>query len=87
MTFGISVNWNHECKGASLAGGRFDRHPASMFVHDESDDRQAYSGSFIVFRTVQAFEQPEDLLGLSHVETDAVILYRQDILALGPRCR
>ena len=30
-----------------------------MFVHDESDDRQAYSGSFIVFRTVQAFEQPK----------------------------
>src|SRR5580692_3222411 len=52
-------------------------HSASMLLHDALHRGQTDSGPFEVLGAMQALEDPEQLVDVLHVETDAIVPDRE----------
>ena len=61
-------------RGAFIEFG-FDPNPAAMFLNDALDSSQSHARAFKIFRTVQSLKRTEELLGIFHVEADAVVAH------------
>src|SRR6266542_465418 len=60
----------------------FRPHPPAVPIDDSLDDGKADPGPFVVLRSVHPLEHPEQLVGVAHVEPDAVVLDEVHAMAL-----
>lgn len=49
-----------------------------MAAHDALYRRQAYTGAFVLFRSVQALKNAEQFVDVLHVEANAVVAHVED---------
>src|SRR5205807_236876 len=66
-----------QCKKERGASFDFRLRPdlPSVFVNNALHRGQAYAGAFEIFAAMQALEHAEELIGMLHVEADAVIAH------------
>src|SRR2546427_12833272 len=67
-----------EIETRALVGFSLGPDPASKSPNDPVDDRQADAGTFVVLGPVQPLKNAEKLVGITHVEPDAVVLDEKD---------
>src|SRR5205823_8618581 len=66
-----------EKRGAAVGLGLGPDAPA-VAVDDALHSRQAHSGAVIVLGPVQSLEHPKELVGVAHIEADAVVAHKVD---------
>src|SRR5713101_1822709 len=68
-----------EIERGAFAGPRVGPDPPAVTVDDTPDDGKAYTDSLVLFGTVEPLEHAEELVGVAHVETGAVVFHVVDV--------
>ena len=56
-----------------------------MPMDDALDDGQPHAGAFVLLGAVQALKDAKEFIGVSHVESDAVVTDKIDCRHLSPK--
>ena len=76
MTASCVVASNREVEARALIGCRGRPHAAPVAGYDAFDDRKSDPGALVVLCAVQPLEDAEQLVGILHVETNAVVPHK-----------
>ena len=60
---------------------RFRPDPPAVTLNDALDDRQADAGALEILRAMQPLEHAEQLVGVAHVETGAIVANKEHAFA------
>src|SRR5690348_6703203 len=70
-------DWDCEPEDGSLAGVGFDPDSAMIPLHDALANRQSNTRSRVFVSSVQAFEEPKDVLPILGFNANSIIAYRK----------
>jgi hypothetical protein len=71
------LGWKRKIEGSAAIHNTLGPGLAAMAVNDTTDVRQPYAGALEVFCAVETLEDAEEFVGISHVESDAVIANKE----------
>src|SRR6266540_4131577 len=72
---GIVLAAEGEIERRAPPGRRLRPHAAAVAANDALDDREPHAGALVVLRPMQPLKDSEQLAGVLHVETHAVVLH------------